>query len=336
MDKEHPPIPLRISLAEKDLITPDTPVIRDRDSYLIGHLHYGESSMINRLTWMPYVQILGIGFLALIGWLGFRSIKNSEQQHIWVGIAKETAHQLGTPISSLLGWLELTKTYLGKNGRLRHGDMDGKLWQVISEMESDTQRLSKIASRFSQIGSIPELRSENLSGIVEDTIQYFNKRLPHLGRDIQISEHYGNVPDILVNKELLGWALENLFKNAVDAIDHKGGLIVVSVRRSSDGEHVNVYITDNGKGMDQKRKRMIFRPGYTTKGRGWGLGLNFVKRIIEGYHGGRILVQESAPGEGTTIKVMLPIREDIEQGESSESRPPLTEVQNQTGPVAQG
>ena len=309
MDKAHRPIPIRISLSNKELISPDTPVVQDGDYILIGHLHYGESSMINRLTWMPYIELLGIGFLVLIGWLGFRNIKNSEQRHIWVGIARETAHQLGTPISSLLGWLELVRSHLGGNGKRKVEESAGELWHVLGEMESDAQRLSRIASRFSQIGSVPELNNENVSEIVAETIQYFGKRLPHLDRDIQVSEHYGNVPKVPVNKDLLGWAIENLLKNAVDAIDHKGGLIVVSVRKSSDGKYVNVFITDNGRGIDSKSRRRVFGPGYTTKQRGWGIGLNFVKRIVEGYHGGKVVLQETAPGEGTTVKVALPIRE---------------------------
>lgn len=309
MDKAHPPIPIRVSLSEVGVISADTPVRREGQHILIGYLHFGESSMINQLTWMPYVWMLGIGFLGLIGWLGFRNIKDSEQRHIWVGLAKETAHQLGTPISSLLGWLELIKTHLRADPRRSPDGQSRDLREIVAEMESDTRRLSKIASRFSQIGSVPELRSERISDVVEETIEYFSRRLPHLERDVQITQHYGHVPDILVNRELLGWALENLFKNAADAIDHNGGLIVVSVRKSRDGKHVNVYITDNGRGIDPKRRRAIFGPGYTTKKSGWGIGLNFVKRIVEGYHGGKVVLQESAPGEGTTIKVSLPIRE---------------------------
>ncbi|MBB28922.1 MAG: two-component sensor histidine kinase [Gemmatimonadetes bacterium] len=267
-------------------------------------LNYGHPPLVNRLAWLPWVALCVTGLFIGVGYLGFRNIKNSEQRSIWVGMARETAHQLGTPLSSLYGWIELMKAEL--QNPLDPADPKAKerFEQIVGEMEEDTSRLNKIASRFSLIGSTPELRLEDLGEVVEETASYLRERL---SREIQITIMSGEVPPIPINRQLLGWAFENLLKNAADAMEGKGGKIEVSAERRQDGRCVDVYVRDNGKGIPPHLVKQIFLPGYSTKKRGWGLGLAFVKRIVEDYHLGKITVQESTPGVGTTFIINLPL-----------------------------
>jgi len=267
-------------------------------------LNYGDPPLVNRLAWLPWVALCVTGLFIGVGYLGFRNIKNSEQRSIWVGMARETAHQLGTPLSSLYGWIELMKAELQNPLDPADTDSRERFEQIVAEMEEDTSRLNKIASRFSLIGSTPELRLENLGEIVEETASYLRDRL---SREISITKMSGDVPPIPINKQLLGWAFENLFKNAADAMEGKGGRIDVTAERSQDGKWVDVHVRDNGKGIPPHLVRQVFLPGYSTKKRGWGLGLAFVKRIVEDYHSGKIIVQESAPGVGTTFLISLPM-----------------------------
>jgi NtrC-family two-component system sensor histidine kinase KinB len=267
-------------------------------------LNYGYPPLVNRLAWLPWVALCVTGLFIGVGYLGFRNIKNSEQRSIWVGMARETAHQLGTPLSSLYGWIELMKAEL--QNPLDPADPKSKerFEQIVREMEEDTSRLNKIASRFSLIGSTPELRLEDLGEIVEDTASYLRDRL---SREIQITSMSGEVPPIPINRQLLGWAFENLFKNAADAMEGKGGRIEISAEQRQDGRWIDVQVRDNGKGIPPHLVKQIFLPGYSTKKRGWGLGLAFVKRIVEDYHLGKITVQESTPGAGTTFLINLPM-----------------------------
>lgn len=269
---------------------------------IFGYLHYGDSVLMHRLRWLPLVEISTIFLFVLLGFLGFRYIKNSEQRYIWIGMAKEAAHQLGTPLSSLGGWIELVKSKV--SGKEERGD--NSLEGIVGEMQRDLCRLNKVASRFSQIGSSPELKRQNPVPVISETVSYFKKRLPQLGSKVQIGQDYQPVPDIPLNRELLGWAFENLLKNALDAIDKTDGRILISVGMYPDGRHVLIDFSDNGRGLSNKQLQRIFLPGYTTKKRGWGLGLTFVKRIIEEYHNGKVFVEKSRPGEGTTIRILLP------------------------------
>ncbi len=291
LDLENPPFPFVIPKIGPNK-TPATRV-----------LHYGDSSLVKRLSWLPWIA-LGVTALFIgVGYVGFRHIKNSEQRSLWVGMARETAHQLGTPLSSLYGWIELMRAELQHAPEQDREEALDRFEQLVAEMGKDTSRLNKIASRFSLIGSSPELRVDNLREVVAETAAYLRGRLP---RDIQIVQMEGEAPPLPMNRELLGWAFENLFKNAADAMEGRGGRIEVSVEARPDSEWVDIRVRDHGKGIPHYRIKQVFMPGYSTKKRGWGLGLTFVKRIVEDYHRGKIAVQESVPDMGTTFLVSLP------------------------------
>ena len=295
LDLDNSPIPFESPVLEWG---PDgEPITKEPE---IWHLHYGESDLVKRLSWLPFVA-LGVTILFVsVGYIGFRQIKNNEQRSIWVGMARETAHQLGTPLSSLYGWMELFKAEADEVGDV---EVRKKFQKILGEMESDTNRLNKITSRFSLIGSTPELRPQNVRDAVGDTVAYLRARLP---RGVEIVEAIGATPVVPLNRELLGWAFENLFKNAADAMEGKAGRIDVSSEIDEENRWVNILVHDTGKGIPPHLVKQVFIPGYSTKKRGWGLGLAFVKRIIEDYHQGRIYIKESAPGEGTLFVVSLP------------------------------
>jgi NtrC-family two-component system sensor histidine kinase KinB len=234
-----------------------------------------------------------------IGFIGFRTIKANEERRIWVGMAKETAHQLGTPITSLLGWLAL----------LAEKESGGSIGPILQEVEEDLKRLKSVATRFSHIGSVPKLEKGSLEPLLRDVTAYFRRRLPQSGRTATIEEDYQPLPQVRFNPELLGWALENLVKNAADALDpsRSRGKIRLEARPSFGGNRVEIRVTDNGRGMTREEQRKMFVPGYTTKKVGWGLGLVLARRIVEDYHGGRLRLQESEPGAGTTMLLELPV-----------------------------
>jgi hypothetical protein len=260
---------------------------------VLGYYHYGVSPVIKKLRWLPYIEIGAAILFILIGYIGFSQIKKSEQRYIWVGMAKETAHQLGTPISSINGWLEILK------------DQPNKLKQATKEMGIDAQRLNKVASRFSQIGSFPPLKMVDIVQVSQNAVSYIRKRLPHLDKRISIKETYDFRARVKLNGELFEWVLENLIKNAIDAIEGNQGKIHVSINKSEHNNFINVDISDNGKGISSRDRRNIFKPGFSTKKRGWGLGLSLAQRIIEDYHGGKIFVKDTILNQGTTIRIML-------------------------------
>ncbi len=277
MDSAHPPVP--ISIEEKPL----------------GKLHYGDSWIVNQLKWMPFVGVGVVGLFLLVGLIGYRNIKRNEQRSIWVGMAKETAHQLGTPISSLWGWLELLK------GKEKEAPSPA---EIIGEMEGDVGRLSRIASRFSQIGSPPELKTVELSNLLRDVTSYFRNRSP---QKVEILEDYGDLGSLRGNRELLFWAVENLIKNSLDSLKEKGEKITVSARREKG--KVLIRVRDEGKGVPSKLRGKIFTPGFTTKRGGWGLGLTLAQRIVEEYHGGKLSLVQSSPA-GTTFEISLTTEEN--------------------------
>ena len=228
----------------------------------------------------------------LIGYVGFSQIKKSEQRYIWVGMAKETAHQLGTPLSSLHGWIELLKEY------------PKKLPKALKEMDADAQRLSKIALRFSQIGSFPTLEEVEIVEILHNTAIYFQKRLPQLNRKIIINEKYALSPVVKLNGQLFEWVIENLVKNAIDSIEKESGVITITLEKEDD-QYIAIDVSDTGKGINSRNKNHIFKPGFSTKTRGWGLGLSLAKRIIEDYHGGKLFIKETRTGKGSTFRILL-------------------------------
>jgi anti-sigma regulatory factor (Ser/Thr protein kinase) len=275
MDKENSPIPITYQ------------------GMKLGYYHYGVSPVIEKLRWLPYIEILAFFLFVLIGYIGFSQIKKSEQRHIWVGMARETAHQLGTPISAVNGWIEILK------------EEPAKLEQVLPEIEVDIQRLSKIASRFSQIGSMPSVKSVPLIPILRNAAMYYRKRLPKLNKKVFIKEEYNHDAILQINSELFEWVIENLIKNSLDAIENKNGEIQIAVNRSADSRFVYIDVRDNGKGINPRDRDNIFKPGFSTKTRGWGLGLSLAKRIIEDYHHGKLFVKESRIGEGATLRIAL-------------------------------
>ena len=262
---------------------------------LFQYIHYGDTQLIKSLGMLPYVGVLAVALFVLIGFIGFNNIRRSEQRFLWVGMAKETAHQLGTPISSLMGWHEILK-YSDKSQREK----------VLEEFGNDINRLKTIANRFSNIGSIPELKPEDIRPHIKHAISYIRKRTPQLGKDVQIIEQYEDGAIVNLNEDLFEWVIENLLKNALDVIKNKDGRITASVSMSKKRKNqVYIDITDNGKGIPKKYWKEIFKPGFSTKKRGWGLGLTLAKRIIEEYHNGKLFVKESVMDQGTTMRIVL-------------------------------
>ena len=209
-------------------------------------------------------------------------------------MAKETAHQFGTPISSLMGWIEMLK--------MHYHDQD-RVLDITNEIADDVEKLNRITYRFSKIGAIPEFKKLSVYEEIHKVKEYFERRLPQSGKSVEIILQGDRNANAELNAELFEWVIENLIKNALDAIDHKQGRIEIAVKELR--KEIEVDVTDNGKGIDLKRRKDIFRPGYSTKRRGWGLGLSLSKRIIEVYHKGKIFVKSSAIGEGTTFKIIL-------------------------------
>ena len=209
-------------------------------------------------------------------------------------MAKEIAHQLGTPISSLMGWTELLKLKTSK---------PREVLNVAEEMESDLTRLNKITNRFSKIGSKPNLKEYDLVEVINSVTKYFEKRLPQTGKDVELIFPDHKPIKLMLNAELFEWVIENLIKNAIDAIGSRKGKILVSLHVNTTS--VEIEVSDNGKGINPKNKKSIFKPGYSTKSRGWGLGLSLSKRIVENYHNGKLMLKSSIPNEGTTFLIFL-------------------------------
>lgn len=272
--------------------------IRDNNGVVIQRIFYTNSALIRKLQLLPYVEIIIVGAFVLIGYVAFSYVRRNEESNIWVGMAKEAAHQLGTPLSSILAWIEIM--------RLNSHDPQS-VEETLTEMEDDVTRLNTIANRFSKIGNDPEKSNEDISIIIENVCSYFERRVPHLGKKITLKRDLKQGITVSVNKELFEWVIENLLKNAVQAIEVKNGEIDINTRISTRGK-VFIIVTDNGKGMTKQVRRQIFDPGFTTKKRGWGLGLSLSKRIIEEYHEGKIYVKDSAPGKGTTFYIELPTK----------------------------
>jgi hypothetical protein len=297
-DRQHPPIPIYTS---------------DRNR-TFGMVHYGERRLASELRYIPLMQLGVIALFIALGYIGYHSMKTSEQRSIWIGLAKETAHQLGSPISSMLGWVEILRERLAEAPALpAAADAEpavalpaGLVSEVLTEMEDDVERLNKVAKRFGQVGSAPRLAMADVVPIVSSAVRYFRRRLPHLEKEIDIQERYEIVPPVSLNEELIEWVIENLLKNAIDATRTRG-VIRVAVQHRHETECVEVQISDEGRGMTPAEARQVFAPGYTTKSRGWGLGLTLAKRIIEDNHGGKIWIEKTEPGKGATFVVSFPV-----------------------------
>ncbi len=259
-----------------------------------NYIHYGDSDMLDDIARLPLIQLLLATVVIIIGYLSFAYLKRSEQSNIWVGMSRETAHQLGTPLSSLLGWSEML--------RLSASEPE-EVTKIADEITKDIERLNRVTTRFSKIGSKPDIKEQNVVAVVSGVMGYLEGRLPRLGTAIEFSLDVSQDEIMLpLNRELFEWVLENLIKNATEAIEAQKGSIAIKIES---GKHhaVTIDVIDSGKGMDARRKREVFRPGYSTKARGWGLGLTLAKRIVEEYHHGKLYVKDSAPGKGTTFRL---------------------------------
>ncbi len=253
------------------------------------YVYYKDSTILTQLSYYPYIQLVVFFIFILVSYMAFSSLRKSEQNQVWMGMAKETAHQLGTPISSLMAWLELLKINL-PNDKL-----------MLKEIESDINRLQLIAERFSKIGSIPYTENVNVLKTINSVTEYMKKRT---SSQVQFVMHFDPQQELFIPliEPLFEWVIENLYKNAIDAMNGKG-LIEVWVKDNI--QHIYIDIKDSGKGIPKSKYKTIFKPGYTTKKRGWGLGLSLSKRIIEIYHKGKIFVKSSEPNQGTTFRIVL-------------------------------
>jgi len=272
------------------------PIPLKYENILLGYLYYGDSKLIKQLQMLPYIGISVVGMFILIGFLGFRSIQRSEEQFIWVGMSKETAHQIGTPLSSIMGWLEIMKTQIQDKNALK----------TVQEMQRDVERLNKVTARFSQIGSKADLKEVNVGSVISEVVKYFQRRLPQSGKKVRIIENYALQSRAPLNRDLFEWVIENLIKNSLDAIEKDSGQISIDLGKLENGRHqIYIDISDNGRGIETSKKKDIFKPGFSTKKRGWGLGLSLAKRIVEEYHGGKLFVKETKLGQGTTMRIVL-------------------------------
>ena len=283
---------IKDAVAQAQRMRTDGHVIRimldNRNDYI--DVCYAESLLLRRLSWYPYVQLGVILLFAGLAVFALLTLKRAEQNHVWVGLSKETAHQLGTPISSLMAWMEMMK----------EAYPDDKL---LSEMDNDVKRLQLIADRFSKIGSQPTPEQADLIAVLQRVVAYMDSRT---SRTVVIMLHASAEKVMLnLNVSLFEWVIENLCKNAVDALEGRSGRIDIYVMQKD--QTVAIDLVDTGKGIRQKDMKNVFRPGFTTKQRGWGLGLSLARRIVEEYHHGKIFVKQSEVGQGTTFRIILPV-----------------------------
>ncbi|MBQ6167112.1 MAG: HAMP domain-containing histidine kinase [Muribaculaceae bacterium] len=253
------------------------------------YLYYEDSTLLRRLAYFPYIQLAVLILFFAIAYFALMSIKRAEQNKVWVGLSKETAHQLGTPISSLMAWTQLL-------------DSMGVDKSIVTDMDKDVKRLSTIADRFSKIGSMPDKELVSINEAVTSSLEYMRARIPkRVSLNIHTNEQTNN--GVMLSQTLFAWVMENLTKNAVDAMDGEGRL---DITVEDSPNNVVILVKDTGKGIARKNFKNVFTPGFTTKKRGWGLGLTLVKRIIEEYHNGQIYIKESEVGKGTTFGIELP------------------------------
>jgi signal transduction histidine kinase len=279
-------------------------IIRDDVGMIISKIYFDDSHILTLLKYYPIFQFILIGLFIGFGYLGFSSSRRNEQNRVWVGMAKETAHQLGTPIAAILGWIE--------HLRSSHED-DEATQEVVNELQHDVDRLTLVADRFSKIGSDPELTPTNMYEAIDRCRIYMQKRAPRKVvfdfpvLDAPLSQE-GEMPaqylGVKMNNHLFDWVVENLLRNAIDAMENGKGTISAVIY--AEAQWVCVDINDTGNGIPNNKFKTVFQPGFTTKKRGWGLGLSLAKRIIENYHGGRIFVKDSTVGKGTTFCIKLP------------------------------
>lgn len=277
-------------MAEMD--SANDPIPLTYKNYDLGYIHYGDTKLIRQLVTLPYIEISVVALFIFLGYMGFQVIRSSEKRSIWVGMAKETAHQLGTPLTSLMGWVELLQSDYPDN-------------ENVTEMARDIRRLEKITNRFSRIGSTPAAEKVSINATIQEAVDYYRRRLPQLGPGIRIEFNPSADYQVTIIRDLFAWAIENLIKNAIDAVPQKNGKIRIQTGLTKNGRWLAIDVIDNGKGILSKDRKNIFRPGYSTKKRGWGLGLSLTKRIVTEYHRGKINLVESRPHEKTTLRILI-------------------------------
>ena len=270
MKAQHAPIEIRFAGDQRNFI------------------YYKDSIILTRLRYYPYFQLGVIALFLMVSYLAFSSSRKAEENQVWVGMAKETAHQLGTPLSSLMAWIEYLRSKPSPD-------------ENLVEIEKDVARLNTITERFSKIGSAPALRKENLTTVLDNAMTYIRTRSSSRIR-FSLENQQAYDVEVPLNVPLFEWVVENLFKNAIDAMDGEGA---ITVRIADQSQFVYVDVSDTGKGIAKSKYKTVFKPGYTSKSRGWGLGLSLSKRIVEEYHGGQIFVRHSEPGKGTTFRIVL-------------------------------
>ncbi len=272
----------------EEMMDANPPIILDFLGKNKVYIYYQNSELLTKMKWFPLAQLLIIFVFIGIAYLLFSVSRKAEQSRVWAGMARETAHQIGTPLSSIMAWMELLKM------DPEHSE------KAAEEIEKDVARLEMITERFSKIGSTPSLEPTNISEVMRKTLEYLKPRLP---RKVDITLELPKEDVITAaNGPLFSWVLENLIKNAVDAMDGEGK---ISLKLYTENSHIIIDITDTGKGIPKSEQSDVFSPGYTTKKRGWGLGLSLAKRIIKEYHGGKIYIKHSSPGKGTTFRIIL-------------------------------
>jgi signal transduction histidine kinase len=264
--------------------------------YYRSYLVYSHSNLLTWLNWYPYLQLFLIGAFVGLGYLGFSAARRAQENQVWLGMAKETAHQLGTPLTAIMGWIDTLRALNEDNESTN---------EMLDEMGLDVRRLELVSERFSKIGSKPELAAHDLYEAVERNRAYMQKRTPRKVR-YEFPDPQAQPPLMVqMNPQLFDWVLENLIRNAIDAMETGEGLIGAKVY--TEGKFACIDLSDTGKGIPSSKHKTIFKPGYSTKKRGWGLGLSLSKRIIDDYHKGKIFVKKSEPGQGTTFTIKLKI-----------------------------
>ncbi len=285
--------------------------ITDESGSIIQQIHVSEAGTITLLRYLPYIQGLGLAAIGLIAFWLIRYNLRVQRGQIWVAMARESAHQLGTPISSLYGWVELLRAERkaiavpGSSG----GEPEVDVTMALKAMEQDVDRLSKVANRFELIGRQPQLTPIDVTDLMRELEQYCRARLPRHGKPIRLITEFGVVPPVAANLTLLEWALENLVKNAVDALEDRGGEITLRTARGAVNETVEVEVSDDGPGVSRALRKRIFETGVSTKPQGWGVGLSLSRRIVEDYHGGGLDLVTPDDAPGTTFRITLPVAE---------------------------
>ncbi len=273
----------------KKMAAQNDPIFIKLGDLEINYIFYEDSFLLTQLKYYPYVMLMAVGVFLIVSYILFSTFRNAEQNQVWVGMAKETAHQLGTPLSSLMAWMDLLK-------------MKGVDDETMLELGKDVGRLQTITDRFSKIGSKPELTEESVPESIESIVDYLRPRVSRKVEFTVINQLEKDKTTSLLNRPLFEWVIENLCKNAVDAMNGEGK---ITIELKTKPGQLCVDVSDNGKGIPKGQHNTVFEPGFTTKKRGWGLGLSLCKRIINNYHGGNIFVRRSEPGKGATFRILL-------------------------------